>query len=284
MNKILLTGATGNIGSQMVKILKEKKIPFTAGITASGKSPADTDHVVIDFSNKARLVEAFTGFDTVFLLYPMTEQMIEWNKNAVDAAKLAGVKHLVRSSGAGSDPEAGFLMPKVQGTIDAYIKDSGITYTITKPASFMQNFVNFLTNDIKNGAVYQPVRPDAKLNWVDVRDIAAVNAVILEQPYHFQNQEITISGSENLSYDEGLQIISKAIGRPIAFVTVPDEAAIDAMRSYQMSQFNIDMMMSLNHIINLGYAAMHTTAVKDITGKDPISFAQFVDEYKSIWM
>ena len=81
----------------------------------------------------------------------MIEPMIDFAKNAVDAAKLSGVKHIVRSSGAGADSSLEFKMPKVQGTIDDLIKNSGINYTLTKPASFMQNFVNFFADNIKNG-------------------------------------------------------------------------------------------------------------------------------------
>lgn len=283
MNKILITGATGNIGSEIVTLFKKNNVDFIAGVTSLEKAIPNVENRVIDFNSKESLVKAFEGIDTLFLLYAMGEKMIEWNKNAIDAAKIAGIKHIVRSSGAGADANAGFMMPKVQGTIDDYIKQSGLDYTITQPASFMQNFITFLTPAIKSGFVYQPVAKDAKLNWVDVRDIAAVNAIILQNPGQYKNQCITISGNENLSYDEGLQIIAKAINRPVQFVTVPDEAAIEAMKSYQMSKFNIDMMMSLNAIINLGYAAFTTTAVKDITGNEPISFQQFVNDYKEVW-
>lgn len=284
MNKILLTGATGNIGSEIVKLLNDNNADFIAGVTSLSKSIPEIENRVIDFNSKESLIEAFAGVETLFLLYAMGEKMIEWNKNAVDAAKIAGVKHIVRSSGAGSDSNASFLMPRVQGTIDRYIMESGIAYTITQPAAFMQNFITFLTSDIKNGKVHQSLNIDAKLNWIDVRDIAAVNAIILQNPNQYKNQCVTLSGNENLSYNEGLQLISKAINHPIQFITVPNEAAIEAMKSYQMPQFNIDMMMSLNAIINLGYAAFTTTAVKDITGKEPISFSDFVNDFKQTWI
>ena len=78
----------------------------------------------------------------------------------------------------------------------------------------MQNFVNFFTQDIKNGTVYQPVG-NGKIGWVDVRDIAAVNAQILITPEQYANQELTITGSQNLSYSDALKIISTVINRQI---------------------------------------------------------------------
>lgn len=283
MKNILITASTGNIGSQIVKILKQKKVDFYAGITASEKSYEDIENRIIDYNSQEELEKAFFGIDTLFLLYPMAEKMIEWNKNAVDAAKKVGVKHIVRSSGAGSNLEAPFLMPKVQGTVDDYIVKSGIPYTITQPAAFMQNFVNFLAYDIKKGTVYQPVNGDAKLSWADVRDIAKVNAEIIIDPSKYTNQQLTVAGDEKLSYEDCLNIIGDVIGKPIQYVKVSNEAAIEAMKGFQMPQFNIDMMMSLNAIIDLGYAQLDTKTVKEITGDAPTSFRQFVLDYKNAW-
>jgi len=148
-------------------------------------------------------------------------------------------------------------MPRIQGTIDDIIRASGIAYTLTKPASFMQNFVNFFSNDIKNGVVYQPVG-QGKMGWVDVRDIAAVNTQVLIHPEKYINQELTITGSENLSYAEALKLISKTIGEPIDFVDIPDEKANAAMKGV-------------------------TTTVQNVTGEKPISFEQFANDYQSNW-
>lgn len=283
MKNILITASSGNIGSEIVKILKNKKIDFIAGVTLENNKLPNTESRVIDFNNPDLLVESFTGIDTLFLLYPMDERMIAWNKNAIDAAKIAGVKHIIRSSGAGSNAAAPFLMPSVQGKIDDYIIASGLNYTITQPAAFMQNFVNFLTADIKNGTVYQSVNGDSKLNWADVRDIARVNAEIILNPEKYLNQQYMISGPENLSYEECLKIIGDKIGKTIQYVKVSNEGAREAMKGFQMPQFNIDMMMSLNEIIDLGYAQLDGNTVNEIGGKEPFTFAQFVSDYQTVW-
>ena len=277
--KILITGSTGNIGSQISKNLLAQNIPFTAGINSSEIAEGK---VFLDYNDEDNLKETFSGHDTVFLLFPMHSKMVDWAKSAVKAAKEANVKHIVRSSGAGADSSSAFFMPKTQGTIDDIIRNSGISYTITQPASFMQNFVNFFAHDIKNGQVYQPVG-NGKMGWVDVRDIAAVNTQILITPERFINQELTITGSENLSYGEALKIISDTTQKPVDFIDVPAENAIEAMKSYGMPQFNIDMLSSLNQIIKAGYAEGTTTTVKDITGNAPIPFSQFANDYKSYW-
>lgn len=283
-NKILVTGATGNIGSEIIKSLTSKNADFVAGVTAQNKTIENVNSVLIDFNNADGLVNAFRGIDTLFLLYPMHEKMVVWNKTAVDSAKIAGVKHIVRSSGAGANENATSMVPKIQGTIDKYIKDSGIDYTITQPTFFMQNFLNFLMSDIKNGTVYQPLKRDALFNMVDVRDIAAVNAAILQSPKKYSSQSVVVAGSKNLTYPQALDIIGATIGKDINYVNVTDEAAIEAMKAGGFPQFIIDMTMSLNHITNNGDVIFRTSIIKDITDQEPVSFNSFAAHHKQAWL
>ena len=278
--KVLITASTGNIGSQIIANLGSLDQSFVAGINSKTLKEGETS---VDFNDEEGLVKAFTGMDTVFLLFPLHPNMVDWAKNAITAAKKAMVNHLVRSSGAGANSSSPYYMPKIQGEIDDIIRESGIAYTITQPSSFMQNFVNFYAHDIKNGTVRQPVG-NGKIGWVDVRDIASVNTQILVDPERFVNQELTITGNENLSYGEALSIIADTIHRPLNFTDIPSENAIAAMKEIGMSQFNIQMLSSLNEIIKAGYAEGTTSTVVDVTGKEPISFSQFANDYKDTWL
>lgn len=284
-NKIFVTASSGNIGSQIVKVLQTQKADFVAGISQNEASKSfGYATKVIDFADVNAMTQALKGIDTLFLLVPLHPLMVQWAKNATDAAKNAGVKHIIRSSGAGTDSKASFMMPQVQGTIDDYIRASGVACTFTAPTNFMQNFINFNTQDIKiSGTIYMPVGR-GKLGWVDVRDIAAVNAAILQNPSKFSGQTLMITGSENLNYDDCVVIISEVLGKKVSFVDVPEQASIDAMKQWQMPQFSIDMMVSLNQIIKAGYAEGTTNVVKELTGKEPISFRQFVQDHKSLWV
>ena len=277
--KTFVTVSQGNIGKHIVSLLKEKNAVFASGINST---TTKDNQIYFNFDDKGSMTKAFEGYDVVFLLFPMHAKMVEWAQNAISAAQAANVKHIVRSSGAGADINASFFMPHIQGTIDQLIKESGINYTITKPASFMQNFINFFGYDIKNGTVYQPVG-NGKIGWVDVRDIAAVNTQVLLHPNDYINQELTITGPENLSYEEALKYISKAIGKEIAFVDIPNEKANETMLNFGLSTFNIDMLSSLNKIIKAGYAEGITNTVLEVTGKAPIPFQQFAIDCQSNW-
>ncbi|MEI6767001.1 MAG: NmrA family NAD(P)-binding protein [Bacteroidota bacterium] len=283
-NKIFVTASSGNIGSQIVKLLIAANADFTAGISQreEGKSFSYPTQI-IDFADKNALSETFKGFDTLFLLVPMHPLMVDWAKNAVDAAKIAGIKHIVRSSGMGTNVQSPYKISKLQGTIDEYIKSSGCSFTITAPNNFMQNFISYHANDIKNGIVYMPTG-HGNVSWIDVRDIAAVNAAILQNPSKFAGHTIDITGGESLSYADCLRIISEAIGKTVSFIDIPEQAAIDGMKQYHMPEFVIEVMSSLNALIKAGKAEAVGNSVSEITGKSPILFSEFVHENVNYWI
>lgn len=282
--KIFVTASSGNIGSQIVKFLQSDNSDFTAGISKNEKASSFSYPTqIIDFGDVDSMSNAFKGHDTLFLLLPLHPLMVDWAKNAVNAAKNAGVKHIVRSSGLGTDINSVYFLPKLQGSIDDYIKASGLSFTITAPNNFMQNFINFHANDIKNGTIYMPTG-SGKVSWVDVRDIAAVNAAILQNPSNFSGQTIEITGGESLSYADCVATISKVIGKQISFVDVPEQAAIDGMKQYNMPDFIIEVMSSLNLLIKEGKAEKITDIVSSIIGKSPINFNEFVNENKNYWI
>lgn len=281
-NTILVTAASGNIGRPLVAALKTTGASVIVG-SSSGKSVDGLPSRRVDFTDPASLEAAFTGIDTLFLLLPLVPEKVTLAQNAVAAAKAAGVKQIVRSSGAGADPHAGFALPRLQGEIDQIIIDSGIAYTLVRPATFMQNFANHAAGMIKGGAYYMP-QGEGKVSFIDVRDIAAVTAEILLNPAAHQGQAYTLTGAVALSNAQAMQMISDVIGKPVAYVAVPDDAAISAMKGMGMGDWLIDQLMSLNRLTAAGYAAGTTDTVRHILGRDPIGFAQFAADHKAVWL
>ncbi len=102
-NRILVTGGAGNIGAELVRRLRARNADFAVMTSRPGGAPAGVAEQVGDFLDPASLRQAFAGVDTLFLLFPLAPDMPRMAANAVAAAKAAGVKHIVRSSGAGAD-------------------------------------------------------------------------------------------------------------------------------------------------------------------------------------
>ena len=279
--KILVTGATGNIGGEIVRLLKEKNADFVAA--TSSRSIDGVDSVALNFADIQSLEAAMQGISTLFMVLANHPDMTTWGKNVIDTAKKSGVKHIVRSSGSLADGNSSIGVRKVLAETDQYLKESGIDYTITAPDFFMQNFINFHGDDYKSGALYLPAG-DGKVAWVDVRDIAAVNVDVLLNPEKYRNQTLTITGPKALSYAEAVAVLNDVLGKNTKYVAVSDEDAIKAMTGMKFPEFLIDLMIDLNQCIREGFAEKTTTTVKDVTGTDAISFEQFVHDNKGAWL
>ena len=280
VGKILVTGATGNIGGEIVRLLKEKNADFVAA--TNSRSIDGVDSVALNFADTQSLEKAMQGVSTLFMVLANHPDMITWGKNVIDTAKKCGVKHIVRSSGSLADGNSSIGVRKALAETNQYLKESGIDYTITAPGFFMQNFINFHGDDYKNGALYLPAG-DGKVAWVDVRDIAAVNVDVLLDPEKYRNQTLTITGPKALSYAEAVAELNDVLGKDVTYVSVSDEDARKAMTGMEFPKFLIDLMIDLNLCIREGFAEETTTTVEKVTGKEAISFEQFVQDHKRAW-
>ena len=281
-NRILGTGAAGNIGAEIVKRLQARKADFAVMTHASGGAPAGAGETQGDFLDPASLRRAFEGVDTLFLLFPLVPEMPRMAANAVAAAKAAGVRHIVRSSGAGADAASPAAIAKVHGEIDALIRNSGIPFTLLLPTSFMQNLVNFYGDAIRNGALYAP-RGDGATAVIDVRDIADVAVEVLTHPAAHAGQSYTLTGPEDLTDAQMVSAIARQIGRDVRYVDVPETAAVDSLTRMGSPPQVIEWLMSLNHVIKQGWAAGVSPVVEAITGRPPRNLADFVRENAAAW-
>ncbi len=281
-NRILVTGGAGNIGAELVRRLRARNADFAVMTSRPGGAPAGVAEQVGDFLDPASLRQAFAGVDTLFLLFPLAPDMPRMAANAVAAAKAAGVKHIVRSSGAGADASSEAAIARVHGEIDALVSASGIPFTLLLPSSFMQNLVTVYVSAIRSGALYAP-RGDGAVAVIDVRDIADVAAEVLANPAAHAGRSYTLTGPENLTDAQMVSAIAREIGRDVRYIDIPEQAAQDAMTNMGMPPKVIEWLMSLNHVIKQGWAAGVSPMVEEIAGHPPRNFADFVRENASAW-
>ena len=280
-NKILILGATGNIGSNIVNLLKEKGANFIAGTNTKQISGVNT--VNVNFSNIQTLKDAMNGIDTLFMLLPGHPDMVTWGKNIIEAAKQSGVKHIVRSSSAVAYSAKEYQYMKQLQETDKDLIQSGINYTLTLPQFFMQNLSTLMADDYKSGTLYLPAG-EGKLAWVDTRDIALVNVEILLNPTKYNKEKIVITGNEALSYNETLKQMNEVLGLDTNYVAVSDEVAVEAMQEKGFPAFFIDVLMDLNNAVAKDCTDELTNSVEKITGRKPILFKQFVEDNKNSWL
>jgi len=292
MDSILVTGATGTVGSEVVKQLAlssssiDKKI-IRAGVHSLNKVDKLKQYKLVeivnmDYYKSETITTALQNIDKLFWLTPLTLNTTQISSNLVKEAQKTDIKHIVKLSVMGADFETATTIARLHRQEEKIIEESGIPYTFLRPVGFMQNFINFFGQTIKNQNAFYLPAGDGKVSFVDVRDIAAVAVKTLVANDN-DNQHIGkaygITGDELLTYKQAAEILSKEVGKKINYVHISDEDARKAMNGIGMEDWLIDGMMELYSIIKDGHAEQITNTVEQILGKKPGSFSQFAKEY-----
>jgi len=282
---ILITGATGNIGTLVCQNLVKAGLKVRAAYNsphskAKALSLGVTEAVHLDITDPASLDAAFSGVTKAFILVPMHPNMLELGYNMIAAAKRANVQHVVRISGMGVSPDSPILLGQWHGKTDVRLIDSGIGYTIVRPNSFMQNFIAYGGEVIKTqNAIYLPLG-DCKVSWVDVRDVAAAASKLLSDSDHI-DEIYTLTGSEALSTDSIAAIFTKQLGRSITYHDVPETVATKALLDGGMDATMAQALAELHATFTAGYGGDIPSDLEKILGRSPISFDQFVADHKN---
>jgi len=282
MSGILVTGASGTIGRELMAALKSRGISATAMSSRAGAGSSGTPAVQGDFLRPETLEQAFRGFDTIFLLLPLTPELPAMGRNAIAAAKAAGVKHVVRLSGGGADADSPIAIARVHGEIDRELRNSGLAWTLLKPVSFMQNFLSYHLEQILGGAYYAPHGKGATA-LIDVADIAESAAAVLANPAQHAGKSYNLTGGEAMDDAAHMALISAATGRQISYVDIPEDAARGAMSGLGYPPIMVDWLMSLNAAIKAGYSGTVSHDVELLTGRPPRRFADFVRANAQAW-
>jgi uncharacterized protein YbjT (DUF2867 family) len=222
---ILVTGATGHVGRELVHELDRKGVKFRVlvrDLTRTAGLPERAEHIVGDLGQPATLAPAFDGVDTVFLLVPGVGT--DHTANVIAAAKAAGVRHIVYLSSYAVLGDPIPAMGRWHHDREQMIRASGIPATFLRPCGFMTNAFDWLPTIRESGYVLDPVGP-GRAAPIDPADIAAVAALALTQEGH-EGKEYVLTGDEAFTVAEQVQILAKAIGRDLEVreVATPVEA------------------------------------------------------------
>lgn len=279
---ILVIGATGNVGSEVVRQLSWKGVPVRAAVHSEVKREKmlgpGVETVVLDLHNGDSILRAMEGIEKIFLVLPLTGDMRAITRQVVINALKAGVRHIVKLSAMGTGPDAQITLGKLHFETEEIIKKSGIDYTFLRPNVFMQNFVNFFSRGIKSQGVFYFPAGDALVSFIDVRDIAAVAVKALLEKGH-SGKAYTLTGPEAISHGRAAEILTDVLGDRITYVNVADEDAKKAMKDGGMSDWLIGVLGELNEVLRAGFMREVTPLVREITGNDARSFRQFAIDH-----
>ena len=277
---ILVTGASGTVGSEVLKQLREAGQQVRAGFhnpQKAAKAKAEgIDSVVFDFAERSSIAATLKGVDKLFLLGPTVANQSELENNVVDEAKKAGVKHIVKLS-VFDAPEKSYTFAKWHRAVEENIERSGVAYSFLRPTGFMQNYVTYQGETIRAQNSFYLAVGDAKTPFVDVRDIAAVAVKTLTEPGH-EGKAYDLTGPEPLSNYQVAEKLSRALGREINYVAILPEAFRQGAKAAGMPDFYIDALLDLDDF----YASHDQTvsaSVERVTGRRPHNFDEFARDY-----
>lgn len=273
---ILVTGATGTIGTATVKALKAKGARFKVAARSPDKLKGQgVETTAFDWDKPETFAPALQGVEKVFLLTPnTTDQQARYTQALVDASKKAGVKHIVRLSVMGADAEPGILLGRMHRESEKIIQGSGMAWTMLRPTFFMENFLNYYGADPKRDSTVYLAQGQGKAVWVDGRDVGEVAAAALTDTGHV-GKTYDLTGPEALGAAEVLAILGEALGHKYTYVDVPPEQERKAMEDAQTPAWMVQGLSELNALVRNGQVATPTSGVKDALGRPPRSFRDF---------
>ena len=275
---VLVTGATGTIGRNVAKRLSERGVSVRAAVRDQAKARkelADLALTPFDFENEKTFSGALEGVEKVFLLPPLLPNQLEVMNRFVDAAKRAGVRHIVKLSAIGVDDATQPTAVKWHSANEQHIRESGVAFTFLRPNSFMQNFVTYFPP--RNGAIYLPWG-NGTASFVDTRDIASVAAKVLTSEGH-GGRIYTLTGPATLGIAELAIILSQVTGREFKYVDLPEAAARDGMLQAGVPQWQVELVMELHAINKQNRWSAVTSDIEKVTGTPPTHFAQFARDH-----
>jgi uncharacterized protein YbjT (DUF2867 family) len=277
---ILVTGATGNTGSVLVDLLTQRGAPVRVMVRDQGDAAkfdaARVSVVAADFDDARSIAAALAGADRAYLVTPSSEKaagrQIRFAETAVDV----GVRHLVVLSQFAAEPDSPVRFLRWHAEVERRVSALSIGHTFLRPNLFFQGLLAFAGTIAASSRFYAPIG-QARVSAIDVRDIAAVAAVVLTEPGH-EDQIYTITGPAAITHGQIAAALSSALGREITFVDAsPQEFAEDLRKVLPAWQAD-GLLEDYAHYAR-GEAAEVYPTVADVIGRQPLSIEQFARDY-----
>jgi len=282
--KILVVGATGRVGSELVKLLIQNgesiRVATRNPLAVSSRFQNTIDVVEFDYERPQTFTPALVGIDKIFLtVRPGDNHSDEAAIPLIDEAKKTKIKHIVDLTAMGVEQDETFMLR----ILEKYIEASGISYTHLRPNWFMQNLNSGpMFADIKaTGALHLPAA-DARVSFIDLRDIAAVGFAALTETHH-AGKAYTLTGKEPLSYFQVVEKLSRVAGKEISYIPISEDIARATLIKGGISIDLIERWTDFYRKVRRGLCSPVSTDIESVLGRSPVLFDQYANDYAASW-
>ena len=276
MSKILVVGASGTVGSEVTAQLRRQGHDVVR--TTSQPAPA-SDQRSFDIATGRGLDGLFDGIERAFFMVPpgLTNQD-ELLRPLIDGAKAAGLQKVVLMTAIGVNASDEIPFRKAE----LYLEQSGLTWNVIRPNWFMQNFHTYWMKGIlEENRVFLPVG-DGRASFIDARDIGASAAALLTDD-RLANREFDLTGPESLTHAEAADLIREVSGRPVSFQDITPDEALKRFLDSHLPPAYAEFLVTILGYLKAGAVAYRNDAVREITGREPIRFAQYARDHRAAW-
>jgi uncharacterized protein YbjT (DUF2867 family) len=279
---ILVTGATGNIGGEVARILHERGLKTRVLVRDPQRAaglPAGIERVTGDLGRPETLAPALEGVGRVFLME--ASHGSEHTAAMATAAARAGVRHIVDLSSMGVTFQPMPVMGRWHAAREDILTASGLDVTFLRPSTLMSNALWWLPSIRARGVVADPVGP-GRLSSVDPADVAAVAAAALTEDRH-AGQAYVLTGRELLTVREQVGILSGVLGREIGYAEQTPQEAAQARLEQGAPRGLVEASRELNELFRADRIAFLTGEVERLTGRAPRTFENWCERNAALF-
>jgi uncharacterized protein YbjT (DUF2867 family) len=275
---ILVTGATGLNGKELLHRLSASGVAVRALVRDPARAAAiaalpNVEIVQGDMARPETLAAGLRGVERAMLISSSDPMMLDVQTNFIDAARKAGVKHVVKLSGIMPEIDSAFRFARMHGEIEKRLEASGMAFTHLRAGEFMPAYFRQAPNIAAKGAMFLPME-DARIASIDVGDIAEIAAKVLTGSGH-EGKTYPLTGPEALTMTEVAAKLSAATGKTIRYVNVPPEDARKAQLAAGMPPYLADALFELFAERRNGKEAKVWPDAATLLGRRPTSFDEF---------
>ena len=281
MKRILVTGATGNVGMELIKFLyaKNSKCEIVAGVRNIEKSKQifknydKLEFVNFDFENTETFHKSLENIDVVFLLRPPhISDTNKYFRPLIQTIKNKGINEIVFLSVQGVEKSK--IIPHHK--IEKLITEFGLHHIFIRPSYFMQNLTTTLLNDIVEKRKIILPAGKAKFNWIDIENIAEVAAILLENFENYKNRSFEITGTENVNFYRIADLISNMINERVDYENFNPLKFFRTKKKDGISTGMILVMIMLHFLPRFQPEPKISNFYEKLTGKQPTLIAEFI--------
>lgn len=276
-----MTGVTGKLGSYVADLVDKKGIASVhlARSPERAKLYASAEIRKMVYANTSEVVDALKGIDILLMVSARENpERVKEHKDFLDAAKLAGVEHIVYTSFYGADEKATFTLSRDHAQTEAYIKKLGFTYTFLRDNFYLDFLIDIA---LENGEIRGPAG-SGLVSAVARKDASRVAAEILLNPKEWENQSLNLTGPEDLSMQEIVALLSKETSNAITYVDESVEEAYESRKKWSAQTWEYDAWVSTYTAIKAGEQAGVSTDIEKVLGHPASTLSDILRDRKLI--